>query len=358
VKAAALGVALCLLAAAFAVPSLYVPGAALILLAWAAHLIVNSAARNARVVRTPERATVEELTSLQLLVRLERTGARPLRRTGELESWPGAEPVELNRIPRGGAVEVNISFARRGRHELGPARARFADPLGICAREVTSAPTEVLVLPRVERLRGAVPGRLAEPGRSAGRRTSSLAGDVDSLRPYRPGAPASRIHWPTVARTGVLMERRLRSESERRPLIVVDSRAPASEEALDSALRAAASLCVRLGELGGCALLLPGERRSHVIEADLGAWPALHARLALVEPSSVAPLWSAVERAAIVVWVSGGETVAAPMLRRRAAGAIYTVTPFPMPGREVLIAVAGCVVQLLRGTGAMSGRAA
>ena len=35
------------------------------------------------------------------------------------------------------------------------------------------------------------------------------ATEVDSLAPHRPGAPASRIHWPTVARTTMLMERRM-----------------------------------------------------------------------------------------------------------------------------------------------------
>ena len=48
------------------------------------------------------------------------------------------------------------------------------------------------------------------------------------------------------------------------------------------AVRAAASLCVHLARKDGCAILLPGERRPIEIGHDLGAWPAVHARLALV----------------------------------------------------------------------------
>ena len=55
------------------------------------------------------------------------------------------------------------------------------------------------------------------------------------------------------------------------------------------AVRAAASLCVHLAREGGCALLLPGDRRPVDIGHDLGAWPALHARLALVEAGGAPP---------------------------------------------------------------------
>src|SRR5204863_6364917 len=80
------------------------------------------------------------------------------------------------------------------------------------------------------------------------------ASEVDSLRPHRSGMPASRIHWPTVARSGVLMERRLVTDADERPLIVVDPRAAVSSEALDTAVRAAASLCAPLARQGGCAV--------------------------------------------------------------------------------------------------------
>ena len=51
--------------------------------------------------------------------------------------------------------------------------------------------------------------------------------DVDGLRPYRPGTPASRIHWPAVARGAGLIERRLQADGDSRPMIVLDAAARA-----------------------------------------------------------------------------------------------------------------------------------
>ena len=115
--------------------------------------------------------------------------------------------------------------------------------------------------------------------------------EIDGLREHREGSPASRIHWPTVARGAGLMERKLISEADSRPLVVLDPRAPAVEEALDAAVRAAASLTVHFARRGGCGLLLPGDRRAPVVEPDLLAWPSAHVRLALVDDAS-APRWA------------------------------------------------------------------
>ncbi len=118
--------------------------------------------------------------------------------------------------------------------------------------------------------------------------------DIDGLRPYRPGAPASRIHWPAVARGRGLIERRLRADGDTRPLVVLDSRGSGPPELLDAAVRAAASLTLEFARTGGCGLLLPGEQRVTVIDRELTAWPAAYARLALVEggPHTRAPALS------------------------------------------------------------------
>src|SRR5213078_5296541 len=85
--------------------------------------------------------------------------------------------------------------------------------------------------------------------------------ELDVLRPYRQGSPATRIHWPTLARTGELMERRFVADPRARPLVVVDSHDPVGERELDAAVRAAASLAHHLAQHGGCGVLLPGDRR-------------------------------------------------------------------------------------------------
>jgi uncharacterized protein (DUF58 family) len=175
--------------------------------------------------------------------------------------------------------------------------------------------------------------------------------EVDSVGPYRVGTPASRIHWPSVAKTGRLMERRLIADADRLPLIVVDPRPPGSEDALDVALRAAASLCVHLARLGGCALLLPGDRRAAPIDRDLHAWPALHARLAVVQAEDGVPNGAQVTRARAVLWVTPGASAPAALWR---AGATvrFLITPRPLAGLPVSFTVAGCAGQQLRGAGA------
>ena len=135
-----------------------------------------------------------------------------------------------------------------------------------------------------------LPGALHERrGRRRGsearaRAADALAAvDLDGLVPYRPGTSAARIHWPALARGAGLIERQLRAEADSRPLVVLDPRAPADSEALDAAVRAAASLVLEHARGGGCGLLLPGDRRPSTIEPDLVAWPSAHARLAVVE---------------------------------------------------------------------------
>ena len=80
-----------------------------------------------------------------------------------------------------------------------------------------------------------------------------------------------------------MMERKLISEADSRPLVVLDPRAPASQDALDASVRAAASLTVHFARKTGCGLLLPGDRRAVTIDPDLLAWPQAHVRLALID---------------------------------------------------------------------------
>jgi hypothetical protein len=105
-------------------------------------------------------------------------------------------------------------------------------------------------------------------------------------------------------------------------------------------VRAAASLCVHLARGGGCALLLPGDRRPMSVASDLAAWPAAHARLALVSPAGSQPPLARARRAGAVIWVSArGE--APRRLARAAAGGGWLVGPATGAGRAEFT-VAGC----------------
>jgi uncharacterized protein (DUF58 family) len=345
---ALLGGLLLLAAAAFDTESLYVPGVALTGIGIGAAAWVALAAAGARVEREPGPHAVQEEEPWPLRVRAS---------TGQLPA-PGGELLEplLGRaLPLGGRrssrARIEVRFSRRGRRALEPALLVIRDPLGLAVRELRSADAaEVLVLPRIEPVEapgGGAAARLFGAGLEGdgdgARPTAAAEVEVDSLRPYEPGAPASRIHWPTVARTGTMMERRLVAEAASRPLVVLDPRSPAQDDALDRAVRATASLGYHLARAGGCGLLLPGDRRPHEVGTDLRGFAAAHARLAVVEEDDGAPSVEGVRRRGAVIWVSPAEPRAAlAALRSAGVAARYLVTPGSAPNLPAAFAVAGC----------------
>ena len=348
----ALGVAFLLGAAGFGSPPLYLPGVALTLLGLASIAWVELAARGAHLARAagPSKVVEGEPYPLRVTVR------------GALLPPPGGrlvDPVLEDEVRLGpgwrGEIDLEVRLERRGRLQLEPTRLIVGDPLGLHSREVRSpGGGEVLVLPRVEPVVAAGergggaggPGALGEvDGDGSGPRPDAPGVDfeIDGLRPYRDGSPASRIHWPSVARTGELVERRLLSGAGSARLVVVDARHPASEADLDKAVRAAASLCVHLARAGGCTLLVPGASRSIQIDQRLGGWPSAHTRLALIGSGDGMPALGRVPRAAAIFWVTAAETRRPPgALMRFGAPSSYLVTPSPIDGYAAAFAVAGC----------------
>lgn len=344
-----LAAALALAGAAFDSPSLYVPGIALGLLATASWLWVALAARGIRVHRAPGPRSIVEGDAYPVDVRVE-AGRLPL---------PGGRVVhsQAERSPRIGRratrVVLEVRSLRRGRRHVGPLAVRLGDPLGLHAAEVGDGRgEEVLVLPRVEPV---VWGRESQAGTAGGGLDGSAPAaldtrlidlELDGLRPYRAGSPASRIHWPAFARIGELVEHRLVDGSGSTPLVVLDSSAPAHEEALDRAVRAAASLCVHLARRGGCGLQLSGERRPLEVGRDLRTWAQVHARLAMVEPGGPVPANGRAPSGGLF-WV----TAAAPGQSGHppVGGApSYLVTPFRLDGGAGDFSVAGCDAYRLR----------
>ena len=300
----ALGAAMTAAALLFGSPSLYVPGVALMVLAAGSALWVLAAANGASLEREVGPRTVEEDSEWPVAL---------TARTGMVAA-PGGELVDplvrgsLSMAGRSARrMRLAVTFERRGVRRLEPAQLVIADPLGLLERRIEAGRgQEVLVLPRIHPVVAAGGGDGAAAVAATGARPAEASAEIEmeSLRPYREGAPASRIHWPTVARVGTLMERRLLADSDSQPLVVVDPTHPADEAALDMAVRAAASLCVYLARRGGCSLLLPGDRRAVDIGPDLGNWTALHVRLALVEPSAGPPSARLESRRGVVFWVT------------------------------------------------------
>jgi len=322
------------------VPAFLVPGLALVVLALACEIAVGLMCRRVRLIREPLDTSAEEGARVRVRTGVE--GPRALRRSGEFAALAGSV-ARPQRGEQGRIHEVAVLARRRGLHELGPSLLRFSDPFGICERSVLSEPTRLLVLPRVERVERGDLARLAG-GSTARRLLAATAGELEDLRRADSYASADRIHWLTTARTGTLMERRLRPESDARPLVVLDGRDCAGADAFDAAVRATASISLALARSGGCRLLLPPERRPHALDRALASWPRIHRRLALIEPSDVLA-WDAIRNASFVLWVSASADAHA--LAHTGGGACFVMSPFPRAHTDVLFTVAGCAVQRL-----------
>jgi uncharacterized protein (DUF58 family) len=340
---ALLGLTLTLSAAVFDAEPLYVPGTALTTLALAAVVWVVASAQGVRVKRTvgARRVQEDEPVAIEVLVD---AGRLPLP-AGSIEDDLLPEPAPVASGQRRARLNIRVRFARRGRKTLAPPRVVVRDPFGLASVPVPAPEgADVLVLPRVERVRtprgdGRGPGTALRSGRPA----VAAEVDLDGLRPHREGAPASRIYWPGLARWGELMERRLRAEGDTRPLVLLDLRAPERREAADAAVRATASLAVALARDGGCAVLLPGDRRPTVLEPTLAGWPALHARLAVIETEAVPSLSGVAARRGPVLYVAARVLARPPRaLAHAPGGGRVLVVPGSLPGRTPLLEVAGC----------------
>jgi uncharacterized protein (DUF58 family) len=315
------GFLLCATAALLGVPALYLPGIAALLATPAAWLWVTRSAKRTQLGLRCAAASAEEGEPVQVEVTVSR-GLLPFP-GGTLLPWPGAAELAL---PLGRTLQStgNAVIARRGRHRVGPARVRLTDPFGLCTRELDSASSELLVLPRIHRLDASALAFLDGVGGSSREPPQAL----DSL--------------PTVARTGVLMERSLRAEDEPSVLVELDTTRPDSETELDIAVRAAASLCLHLARRGGCLVALPDEPRPTPLGADLQGWPALHARMAVLQTRTTARRAPPSRRGLSLIRVTASSDPAgAP------AGPHCRVSPSPVPGAPALFEIAGCTVQLL-----------
>ena len=321
----------------------YVPGVTFVALGALCVAWVVLASRGVRVWRT---LTVRRVIEDQPL------GVRVVARAGRLPFPAGgveepllAAPVPLPSGRQRFGFRVEATFARRGPRTLAAPRVVIRDPLGLAAREAAVGEAqEILVLPRTEAVRA--PGAGPEGARAGDRPLLAEAAEteVDGLRAYRAGTPASRIHWPALARRRGLLERRLQAEADSRPLVVLDARTEGDED-LDAAVRAAASLALQLAGEGGCSVLLPGDRRPVDLDPGLGGWPDVHARLALVRATVAPPaLGAAGSRAGPVVYVAARRLTAAPRgLERVPSGSVLVVPAAPVapPGPE-RFTVAGC----------------
>jgi uncharacterized protein (DUF58 family) len=340
-----LGAALVLTAALFDAEPLYVPGISFVVLAALCSAWVAAGARGVTVSRVvgARRALEDEPVPISITVR----SGRLTLPTGVIEDPLLSNPAPLVPGRRTTRIQINARFRRRGRKLLAGPRVIVRDPFGLAVLpgSGTGEDAELLVLPRIERVVAIPPGGDGAGIAGAGRARPHIAAevDLDGLRQLRPGTSASRIFWPSVARGAGMMERRLRAESDTRPLVLLDPRGAAVEDDLDAAVRAAASLTVHLARAGGCALLLPGERRPVILEPTMGGWPHAHARLALIDGTMRPSLGALAGRRGPVLYVAARRMHRSPRaLANAPGGGRILVVPGELAGRRPSFSVAGC----------------
>lgn len=346
---AALGALLLAIAAAFGAAPLYVGGLVLVVLAGLGALWVVLAARGLRVRRCVGVHRVVEGEAL--VVDLEvRCGHMPLPPGRIRDPALGVDEA----LPAGRArarLRAQVRFARRGRRHLGPVHVTVSDPLGLAARayEVADgAREEVLVLPSLHPVVAVRAGGHPQRRRAGARGPDAAATtELDGVGALQEGTPAARIFWPSLARGGAPLERRMVAEGDARPLVVLDPRG--SDEAVDAAVRAAASLAVALARAGGCAVLLPGDRRPTLLEPSLSAWANLHARLAVVGATAAPRPGATADRQGAVIHVVARPLARAPRgvgTGRSTAARLLVMPGLPPPATppaaRVAFTVAGC----------------
>ena len=222
------------------------------------------------------RRTVEEERDWPVEI----TARRPASCRRPAASWSSRSCAARSRwraARAAGCASTSLRAPRRRRLE--PARLVIRDPLGLLERRIEAGAGR-----RCSCCRGSSPssragggaGAAADGGGGRAARGAAAELELESLRPVPRGR--ARLAHPLADRRphrhddGAAAARRrgLAPARGARPAH------PASEEALDKAVRAAASLSVHLARAGGCSLLLPGDRRAADIDPELGAWPPLH----------------------------------------------------------------------------------
>jgi len=262
---------------------------------------------------------------------------------------------------------VSTVCKRRGLFTLGPWTVRMQDPFGLFTVTQRYEQTHsLLVVPPVMELPSVVLPRGVAMGRAVARQPAAeLTLNVSATRPYAPGDPLRRIHWPSSARHDTLMSKTFDAEVSGDLWIVLDLdagvQAGEREESTEEyGVILAASLAERmLRQNRAVGLVAYGAREAYVMpgRGEGQLWRVLRA-LALVQAGESSPLATVLtemrallgRRTTVAVITPSGDPAWVealwPLLRRGVAPTAILLDPASFGGQGDLSPVRGMLAGL------------
>jgi hypothetical protein len=277
-------------------------------------------------------------------------GSRPSRRQRAQDRRAVSMARRLPDLRPGADVTLSISVptSRRGLLTLSGIGLWCEDPFRLVARRVTVAPpAHVIVFPTpadvaAGRATGGHPG--GGERSSATGAANALSGDeLNGLRPYAPGDRLTRLHWPSMARSGDLVVRDFVEPEAGSLSLLVDLRPSAhSAESFEPTIARAAGYGVHALHQGLTVELCTSTGDRVVIAPGVAGHQAMLRALALLGPASppvaVARRWGNRPTGG-AVWATASVQGADVVLVTTPAGAAQRTLPETLRGQAETVLV-------------------
>lgn len=283
-----------------------------------------------------------------------------------LPDYPSSRAVAASSGQKSG-WRVSTVCKRRGLFTLGPWMVRTQDPFGLFSVTQRYEHTlSLLVVPPIVELPAVVLPRGVATGRAVARQPAvDLTLNVSTTRPYAPGDPLRRIHWPSSAHHDTLMSKTFDAEVSGDLWIVLDLdasvQAGEGEESTEEyGVILAASLTDRmLRQNRAVGLVAYGARDAYLVpgRGEGQLWRVLRA-LALVQAGERRPLATVLtemravlgRRTTVAVITPSGDPAWVealwPLLRRWVAPTAILLDPVSFGGEGNLSVVRSMLARL------------
>jgi len=194
----------------------------------AAYLWARSLASSVRVTRSLRYVWAQVGDLLEERFTLHNRGTWPVL-WAEVDDQSNLPGYPSGRVAAAGGGEtyhwrVSTVCRRRGLFTLGPWTVRTQDPFGLfIVTQHYEQTHSLLVVPPVVELPSLILPRGVATGRAVARQPAAdLTLNVSTVRPYAPGDPLRRIHWPSTAHRDALISKTFDAEVAGDLWIVLD----------------------------------------------------------------------------------------------------------------------------------------